>query len=133
MLTAIFRFHSVKEKISFLISFCLPQVDKGTCKLAYMRAALSALASVHGTTLSWMKSLGGKEALLGQYGTIKEHLLPRNKVVRSLVEEAMFPFLMYMTRVQPDIAQQLMVRLLNKEIFRCVRICWSIHVRLSNA
>merc|ERR550532_426481 len=85
------------------------QVDKGTCKLAYMRAALSALASVHGTTLSWMKSLGGREALLSQYGTIKEHVLPRNKVVRTLVEETMFPFLMYMTRVQPDIAQQLMV------------------------
>ena len=86
------------------------QVDKGTCKLAYMRAALSALASVHGTTLSWMKSLGGREALLSQYGTIKEHVLPRNKVVRTLVEETMFPFLMYMTRVQPDIAQQLMVK-----------------------
>ena len=85
------------------------QVDKGTCKLAYMRAALSALASVHGTTLSFMKSLGGKEALLGQYQTIKEHLLPRNKVIKTMVEEAMFPFLMYMTRVQPDIAQQLMV------------------------
>ena len=90
----------------------LSQVDKGTCKLAYMRAALSALASVHGTTLSWMKSLGGREALLSQYGTIKEHVLPRNKVVRTLVEETMFPFLMYMTRVQPDIAQQLMVTFL---------------------
>ena len=92
------------------------QVDKGTCKLAYMRAALTALASVHGTTLSWMKSLGGKEALLGQYGTIKEHHLPRNKVVRSLVEEAMFPFLMYMTRLQPDIAQQLMVQTKSRRI-----------------
>ena len=81
-----------------------------------MRAALTALASVHGTTLSWMKSLGGKEALLGQYGTIKEHHLPRNKVVRSLVEEAMFPFLMYMTRLQPDIAQQLMVQTKSRRI-----------------
>lgn len=51
-----------------------------------------------------MKSLGGREALLGQYGTIKEHVLPRNKVVRTLVEETMFPFLTYMTRVHPDIA-----------------------------
>ena len=92
------------------------QVDKGTCKLAYMRAALTALASVHGTTLSWMKSLGGKEALLGQYGTIKEHHLPRSKVVRSTVEEAMFPFLMYMTRLQPDIAQQLMVLIKSRRV-----------------
>ena len=86
------------------------QVDKGTCKLAYMRAALSSLANIHGTTLSFMKSLGGKEALLSQFQTIKEHVLPKNKVVKAMVEETMLPFLMYMTRVQPDIAQQLMVR-----------------------
>ena len=103
------HFQVSKEQLN-LVFIVSPQVDKGTCKLAYMRAALSALASVHGTTLSWMKSLGGREALLSQYGTIKEHVLPRNKVVRTLVEETMFPFLMYMTRVQPDIAQQLMVR-----------------------
>ena len=106
-----FQVHSRGETRQNLVKASIPmfQVDKGTCKLAYMRAALSALASVHGTTLSFMKSLGGKEALLGQYQTIKEHLLPRNKVIKPMVEEAMFPFLMYMTRVQPDIAQQLMV------------------------
>ena len=57
-----------------------------------------------------MKSLGGKEALLSQYQTIKEHVLPKNKIIKNMLEETMFPFLMYMTRVQPDIAQQLMVR-----------------------
>ena len=85
------------------------QVDKGTTKLAYMRAALSSLANIHGVTFSFMKSIGGKEVLLEQFHTIKEHHLPRNKVVRTMVEETMLPFLMYMTRVQPDIAQQLMV------------------------
>ena len=74
-----------------------------------MRAALSSLASVHGVTFCFMKSIGGKEALLEQFHTIKEHHLPRNKVVRRMVEESMLPFLMFMTRVQPDIAQQLMV------------------------
>ena len=74
-----------------------------------MRAALSALANIHGTTLSFMKSIGGQEALLSQYHTIKEHVLPKNKIIKNMVEEAMFPFLMYMTRRQPDIAQQLMV------------------------
>ena len=76
-----------------------------------MRAALSSLASVHGITFSFMKSIGGKEPLLEQFHTIKEHHLPRNKVVRNMVEETMLPFLMYMTRVQPDIAQQLMVEI----------------------
>ena len=74
-----------------------------------MRAALSSLATIHGTTFSFMRSIGGKEALLEQFHTIKEHHLPRNKVVRRMVEESMLPFLMYMTRVKPDIAQQLMV------------------------
>ena len=106
VLTATFR-NIATSLVSWLI-FPL-QVDKGTCKLAYMRAALSSLANIHGTTLSFMKSLGGKEALLSQFTTIKEHVLPRNKVVKVMVEETMLPFLMYMTRVQPDIAQQLMV------------------------
>ena len=96
------------------------QVDKGTCKLAYMRAALSSLANVHGTTMCFMKSIGGKEALLSQFQTIKEHLLPRNKIVRKMVEEAMLPFLMYMTRVQPDIAQQLMVNQDNHCLFHFI-------------
>ena len=87
------------------------QVDKGTTKLAYMRAALSSLASIHGITFSFMKSIGGREALLEQFHTIKEHHLPRARLVRNMLEETMLPFLMYMTRVQPDIAQQLMVNI----------------------
>lgn len=86
------------------------QVDKDTTKLAYMRAAMNSLASVHGLTFSFMKSLGGRENLLNQFPTIKEQVLPRNsKKVKKMVNETMLPFLMYMAKVQPDIAQQLMV------------------------
>jgi len=85
------------------------QVDKDTTKLAYMRAAMNSLASVHGLTFSFMKSLGGRQNLLHQFPTIKEQVLPRNKKVKRMVNETMLPFLMYMAKVQPDIAQQLMV------------------------
>jgi len=85
------------------------QVDKDTTKLAYMRAAMTSLASVHGLTFSFMKSLGGRQNLLQQFPTIKEQVLPRNKKVKKMVNETMLPFLMYMAKVQPDIAQQLMV------------------------
>jgi len=85
------------------------QVDKDTTKLAYMRAAMNSLASVHGLTFSFMKSLGGRQNLLQQFPTIKEQVLPRNKKVKKMVNETMLPFLMYMAKVQPDIAQQLMV------------------------
>ena len=104
------------------------QVDKGTTKLAYMRAALSSLASIHGITFSFMKSIGGREALLEQFHTIKEHHLPRNKVVRNMLEEAMLPFLMYMTRVQPDIAQQLMVKILFPQPIKIIIIHLFIEV-----
>jgi len=85
------------------------QVDKDTTKLAYMRAAMDSLASVHGLTFSFMKSIGGKENLMTQFPTIKEQVLPRNKKVKKMVSEMMLPFLMYMAKVQPDISQQLMV------------------------
>merc|ERR1719193_2010728 len=85
------------------------QVDKDTTKLAYMRAAMNSLASVHGATFSFMKNLGGRQNLLQQFPTIKEQVLPRNKKVKKMVNEIMVPFLMYMAKVQPDIAQQLMV------------------------
>ena len=39
-------------------------------------------------------------------------VLPRNKKVKKMVNEIMVPFLMYMAKVQPDIAQQLMVRMI---------------------
>ena len=53
----------------------LNQVDKDTTKLAYMRAAMNSLASVHGLTFSFMKSLGGRQNLLQQFPTIKEQVL----------------------------------------------------------
>ena len=74
-----------------------------------MRAALSSLAAVHGLTFSFMRSLGGRQALLDQFHTIKEQVVPCNRAVRHSVEETLLPFLMYMSRLQPDIAQQLMV------------------------
>jgi hypothetical protein len=52
-------------------------VDKDTTKLAYMRAAMRALANVHGITFAFMKSLGGKEALLREFPTIKEQVQSR--------------------------------------------------------
>ena len=51
------------------------QVDKDTTKLAYMRAAMNSLANIHGITFSFMKSLGGKEQLLGEFPTIKEQVM----------------------------------------------------------
>ena len=72
--------------------------------------------------MCFMKSIGGKEALLSQFQTIKEHHLPRNKIVRKMVEEAMLPFLMYMTRVQPDIAQQLMVNKVDHCLFHFIYV-----------
>merc|ERR1719376_107492 len=56
-----------------------------------------------------MKNLGGRQNLLQQFPTIKEQVLPKNKKVKKMVNEIMVPFLMYMAKVQPDIAQQLMV------------------------
>merc|ERR1711970_829861 len=85
------------------------QVDKDTTKLAYMRAAMNSLASVHGLTFSFMKTLGGRQNLLQQFPTTKEQVLPRSKKVKKMVNEILVPFLMYMAKVQPDIAQQLMV------------------------
>ena len=49
-------------------------MDKDTTKLAYMRAAMRALANVHGIMFSFMKSIGGKEALLREFPTIKEQV-----------------------------------------------------------
>jgi hypothetical protein len=54
-------------------------VDKDTTKLAYMRAAMRSLANVHGITFSFMKSIGGKEALLREFPTIKEQVLTWHK------------------------------------------------------
>ena len=39
-----------------------------------MTAAMSSLANTHGITLSFMKSLGGKEALLREFPTIKQQV-----------------------------------------------------------
>ena len=38
-----------------MVSVMVFQVDKDTTKLAYMRAAMTSLAYVHGTTFSFMK------------------------------------------------------------------------------
>ena len=54
--------------------FLYLQVDNHTTKIAYMTAAMTSLANTHGITLSFMKSLGGKEALLREFPTIKQQV-----------------------------------------------------------
>ena len=39
-----------------------------------MTAAMDCLANTHGITLSFMKSIGGKDALLQEFPTIKEQV-----------------------------------------------------------
>ena len=56
------------------------QVDEHTTKIAYMTAAMTSLANTHGITLSFMKSLGGKEALLQEFPTIKQQVSSRSWV-----------------------------------------------------
>lgn len=98
------------------------QVDKDTTKLAYMRAAMTSLAYVHGINFSFMKSLGGKQQLLAEFPTIKEQVLPRSKSIYNLVTSTALPFLMYLARTQPDIATQAMVLgKFHKFLFRVYR------------
>jgi len=85
------------------------QVDNDTTKLAYMRAAMTALANIHGITFSFMKSLGGKEALLAQFPTIKEQLLPKDRKIRREVNKYVQPYLLYLANIKPDISQQIQV------------------------
>jgi len=85
------------------------QAHNDTTKLAYMRAAMSSLANVHGITFSFMKSLGGKEQLMAEFPTIREQVLPKSKIIRNQINDLVLPFLMYVARTQPDIAQQAMV------------------------
>ena len=59
------------------------QVDRDTTKIAYMRAAMTSLANIHGITFSFMKNLGGKEKLLAEFPTIKEQVrvsIPQSQV-----------------------------------------------------
>jgi len=85
------------------------QAHNDTTKLAYMRAAMSSLANIHGITFSFMKSLGGKEELMKEFPTIKEQVLPRSKLIKDKIMQLSMPYLMYLARTQPDIAQQAMV------------------------
>jgi len=85
------------------------QVDNDTTKLAYMRAAMTSLANIHGITFSFMKSLGGKEKLLAEFPTIREQVLPKSKTIKNQINDNILPFLMYMSKIQPDIAQQALV------------------------
>ena len=39
-----------------------------------MTAAMDSLANTHGITLAFMKSIGGKDALLQEFPTIKEQV-----------------------------------------------------------
>ncbi|XP_023344347.1 uncharacterized protein LOC111713656 [Eurytemora carolleeae] len=85
------------------------QVDRDTTKLAYMRAAMASLANVHGITFSFMKSLGGKSALLKEFPTIREQVLPKDKKVKRQVQNCVLPYLIYLAKIKPDISQQIQV------------------------
>ena len=63
----------ISEKVKTVVNIYL-QVDQHTTKIAYMTAAMTSLANTHGITLSFMKSLGGKEALLQEFPTIKQQV-----------------------------------------------------------
>ena len=57
------------------------QVDKDTTKLAYMRAAMTSLAYVHGITFSFMKVLDSLSLSISL--KIGEYLIFRASEVRS--------------------------------------------------
>ena len=52
----------------------LTQVDNTTTKVAYMTAAMTSLANIHGITFSFMKNIGGKQRLLDTFPTIREQV-----------------------------------------------------------
>ena len=81
-------------------------MDKHTTKIAYMTAAMDSLANTHGITLSFMKSLGGREALLQEFPTITEQTLPESEEMRKTFNKTIEAYLTYLGTVLPDIAQQ---------------------------
>ena len=58
----------------YFFKFLFAKVDQTTTKIAYMTAAMTSLANIHGITLSFVKSIGGKNQLFEMFPTIKEQV-----------------------------------------------------------
>ena len=75
----------ISKKVKTVVIPIYLQVDQHTTKIAYMTAAMTSLANTHGITLSFMKSLGGKEALLQEFPTIKQQVSIEARGISSLI------------------------------------------------
>ena len=58
--------------ILLILSFNLKPLRPETCGLVFMRAAMSALATVHATGYGYQESCGGRKAFLERYPIIKD-------------------------------------------------------------
>lgn len=57
-----------------------------TCGLVFMRAAMTSLATVHGTAFAYQTELGGKAALLSKFPVLTEDSFPRSKLIKVIKE-----------------------------------------------
>ena len=57
-----------KKELIFVLKPLRPE----TCGLTFMRAAMSALATVHATAYGYQESCGGRKAFLERYPLIKD-------------------------------------------------------------
>ena len=72
--TNYFQVKHLMGDIYQLLGLGLTQVDNTTTKVAYMTAAMTSLANIHGITFSFMKNIGGKQRLLDTFPTIREQV-----------------------------------------------------------
>ena len=64
-----------------------------TCGLIFMRAAMSALATVHAASYGYQESCGGREAFLERFPIIKDqNLLPRFADIKVTISLRYFKF-----------------------------------------
>ena len=71
-----------------LLYFVSQKVDQTTTKIAYMTAAMTSLANIHGITFSFVKSVGGKNELFQMFPTIKEQVSINVLLFDSPINEA---------------------------------------------
>ena len=67
-------FRTIRQSIKSFLYFASLKVDQTTTKIAYMTAAMTSLANIHGITFSFVKSIGGKNELFQMFPTIKEQV-----------------------------------------------------------
>ena len=53
-----------------------------TCGIVFMRAAMTSLATVHGTAYALQHDLGGKSAFLSKFPLLTEDNMPRTKLMK---------------------------------------------------